>query len=77
MMICDGFVFNRERQTATSSHWKCAVARSLQCRARATIQRVNGVETVKLTNSKHSHPNNEHRVFQNKKIKHAKMESTK
>lgn len=56
MLICDDFIFHKESVTRKGSLWKCASSHKFKCRARAKITNVDGVEVVKLTHAKHSHP---------------------
>lgn len=55
MILCNGYTFNKERQSARSSHWKCSLSKRYKCKARAIISNKNGVEIVKLSNPIHNH----------------------
>lgn len=55
LLICDGYSFIMDGKFSHTVNWRCSQYRTYRCKARAITKEINGVETYKFTNSKHTH----------------------
>jgi hypothetical protein len=53
--VYGGYAYNKDRESKTSAHWKCAIFTRYRCKARAVTKSINGVEHFKMNNLTHYH----------------------
>jgi FLYWCH zinc finger domain len=61
-LVHDGFSYTKDRQSKTSSNWKCSLFTRFKCKARAVTKNIDGEDFVKITNATHYHDRNEHKM---------------